>query len=283
MTARRQQASNFYSKASKEWVEKALHGYEPPKLERAPVAGVVPHAGWDFSGAVAAKVFYAIKKNLQPKTFVLFGTVHQHIIHNAVYSRGSWMTPFGEVLVDEQFAAKAIEKLKGVAERDESAHEYEHSLEVQMPLLKLLFPDALVVPISVLPDERAHLLGRRVAELVLENSSPTIIIGTTDLTHYGDAYLFTRAGFGPNAHEWMKRNDARIISLATALEDDRIVAEAEVNRNACGAGAFAATVGAAKTFGCRAGTVLAYTTSFDVMPEREFRMGVGYVGMVFCG
>ncbi|RJP16137.1 MAG: AmmeMemoRadiSam system protein B [Candidatus Abyssobacteria bacterium SURF_5] len=282
MPIRQQQASNFYSGASQAWIEKALRGFEVSKLEKAPVAGLVPHAGWEFSGAVAAKVYQSIKAYRTPDTVICFGTVHQNIPDNAIYCRGAWETPFGKMSVDEALADRLLQRLSGLAERNESAHEHEHSIEVQMPFLKYFFPEARAVPISILPDERAHLVGRRVGELVKEESYNALIIGTTDLTHYGDAYFFTRAGYGHEAHEWMKRNDARIIGLASALRDDEIVAEAESNRNACGAGAMAATAGAAKVFGCRAGQVVAYTTSYDMAPEREFRLGVGYVGMLFC-
>jgi hypothetical protein len=282
MTSRPQHASSFYSRASRAWIQKALQGFEPPEMEKTPVAGVVPHAGWDYSGAVAAKVFSVLKRNREPEIFILLGTVHHNISHNAIYSSGAWATPFGDVLIDERVADILGRNSAGLAQKDEAAHEHEHSIEVQMPFLKHFFPEARAVPIAVLPDERAHLLGKRVAEAISENSLNAVIIGTTDLTHYGDPYLFTPAGYGPDAHEWMKRNDARIISLAAALREDEIVGEAEANRNACGAGALAATVGAAKMLGCRAGKVVAYATSFDIAPEREFRMAVGYVGMIFC-
>jgi hypothetical protein len=282
MSPRRQYASGFYSRASKAWIEKALHGFEPPKLENPLIAGVVPHAGWDYSGAVAAKVFYTIKSYQEPESFVLFGTVHHQIPNNAIYSRGSWSTPFGDILIDETLAKAIVEKAAGLAGPNASAHENEHSIEVQMPFIKHYFPKSRVVPISVLPDQRAHLLGQRVAEVIKENPGKAVIIGTTDLTHYGDAYFFSCAGYGRGAHEWMKRNDARIIKLAEKLREDELVTEAEKSRNACGAGALAATVGAAKALGSKAGRVIAYTTSFDVAPEREFRMGVGYVGMIFC-
>jgi AmmeMemoRadiSam system protein B len=280
---RQQYAANFYSKASEAWIEKALKDFEPPKLDAPPVAGLVPHAGWEFSGAVAAKVFRTIRSHREPETFVLFGTVHRSIPDNAVYSRGSWLTPFGEVRIDEDLADQIIEQAGGFLERDESAHEHEHSIEVQMPFLKHFFPRAKALPVSVLPDKRAPDVGRRVAEFLKQSGSDAIIVGTTDLTHYGDAYWFTPAGHGRAALDWMKRNDARIIELATELKAEKIVPEAAKNQNACGAGAIAATVAAARALGCASGRTIEYTTSYDVMPEREFRMAVGYVGMIFCG
>jgi AmmeMemoRadiSam system protein B len=281
MAPRKQQAFNFYSVASRKWIEKTISGYESPKLEKPPVAGVVPHAGWQYSGAVAAKVFYTIKAYRTPRTFIIFGTVHHYIHNNAIYSRGAWSTPFGEARIDESLAQTLLDATKGFAERNESAHDQEHSVEVQMPFIKYFFPQASIVPISVLPDERAHLLGRGVAEAVMKHSENVVVIGTTDLTHYGDAYFFARAGYGRTAHEWMKGNDARIIDLALALKEDEIVPEANANKNACGAGALAATVSAAKALGSSAGTVIDYTTSFDVAPEPVFRMAVGYAGLIF--
>jgi hypothetical protein len=280
---RRQYAANFYMGASNAWVERALEDFEPPKLDAPPVAGLVPHAGWDFSGAVSAKVFRTIKSYRDPETFVLFGTAHRPISDNALYSRGAWLTPFGEVAIDENLADQLLECAGRFLCRDESAHDYEHSIEVQMPLLKHFFPQAKAVPISVLPDGRAPALGKSIAEFLKQTGANAVIIGTTDLTHYGDAYYFTRGGYGPRGHEWMKRNDQRIIELATVLKAEEIIPEANKSQNACGPGAMAATVAAARALGCKAGQTIAYTTSFDVVPEREFRMAVGYVGMVFCG
>jgi AmmeMemoRadiSam system protein B len=281
MSTRPQQAFNFYSIASRKWIEKTISGFEPPSLERPPVGGVVPHAGWQYSGAVAAEVFSTIHAYGSPQTFIIFGTVHHYIHNNSIYSRGAWSTPFGDVGIDESLARTLVDSTKGLANRNESAHDQEHSIEVQLPFIKYFFPQARIVPISVLPDERAHLLGRRVAEAIRKQSDSVAVIGTTDLTHYGDAYFFARAGYGRSAHEWMKRNDERIIGLALSLKDDEIVLEANANKNACGAGALAATVSAAKAFGCTGGTLIAYTTSYDVAPEPEFRMGVGYAGLIF--
>ena len=80
----------------------------------------------------------------------------------------------------------------------------------------------------------------------------------------------------------MKRNDSRMIELAVGMRAEKIGSEARENRNACGAGAMAATVAAAKALGCARGLTIDYTTSYDVASEGIFRMAVGYVGMIFC-
>lgn len=280
--SRKQCAEHFHAEASESAIEGYLTGFEPPDVATPPAAGLVPHAGWAYSGAVAAKVFRTIQQYRRPDTFVIFGTVHRRIAGDAVYARGSWLTRFGEVAIDEDLADRLIEDGRGLLERSESAHDGEHSIEVQMPFLKHFFPDARAVPISVLPHSDAPIVGKRIGELVKESDSDIVILGTTDLTHYGDAYSFSPGGHGPEGHEWMKRNDARIIGLAESMRPEEIVQEAKKNMNACGAGAMAATVAAAKALGCGSGLTIQYTTSYDVIPDRTFRMAVGYVGMVFC-
>ncbi len=280
--ARKQYASNFYADASEEGIQAFLAGFEPPELPCPPVAGLVPHAGWAYSGAVAAKVFQTIRTRRKPVTIVIFGAVHRRVSASAVYARGAWATPFGDVEIDEALADRLIESAGGLLERDESAHDGEHSIEVQMPLLKHFFPEAMAIPISVLPTADAAAVGRRVGEYLRDNDVDAVVVGSTDLTHYGDAYGFAPAGSGPEALEWMKRNDSRIIELAAGMRSAEIEPEARENANACGAGAMAATVAAAKALGCARGLTVDYTTSYNVIPERIFRMAVGYVGMIFC-
>ena len=84
-----------------ETIRELLTDFEPPQLAVSPAAGLVPHAGWVYSGAVAAKVFQTIKAYREPETFVIFGTVHRRIPSNSVYARGSWSTPLGEVAIDD--------------------------------------------------------------------------------------------------------------------------------------------------------------------------------------
>lgn len=280
--ARKQYAANFYAGASEEGIRAFLTGFEPPELPCPPVAGLAPHAGWAYSGAVAAKVFQTIKIRREPGTVVIFGTVHRRVSSNAVYARGAWTTPFGDVGIDEALADRLLESAGGLLERDESAHDGEHSIETQMPFIKHFFPEAMVVPILAPPNGDAVAMGRRVGAYLRDNDVDAVVVGSTDLTHYGDAYGFAPAGRGREALEWMKRNDSRIIELAVGVRSAEIEPEARENANACGAGAMAATVAAAEALGCSRGLTVDYTTSYDVAPEGAFRMAVGYVGVIFC-
>lgn len=281
MKARQPAAPHFYPEDCARATQRFLEGFTPPAAPARVVAGIVPHAGWQYSGAVAAKVYASIRKKEDPATFVIFGAIHRWSGFNSVYAHGAWATPLGEIAVDEDLAAKILSETPGWTADDPRAHGGEHAIEVQLPFLKHLFPNARLVPISVSPDESAVPLGRRVGEILKDFSRPVAVIGSTDLTHYGDVYRFTPAGYGTRAHEWVRSNDARILQLAEEMKASEIIPEARQHQNACGPGAMAATIAAAQVLGARCGHLLEYTTSYDVVPEEEFRMAVGYAGLLF--
>ncbi|MBI2816780.1 MAG: AmmeMemoRadiSam system protein B [Acidobacteria bacterium] len=258
-----------------------LTGFTVPAEPAQAVAGVVPHAGWMYSGAVAAKVFEAIRRKANPKTFIIMGAVHRWATINGIYSRGGWETPFGVLEVDEALASLILQETPQWTVEEPKAHYQEHSIEVELPFVKYLFPDAKFVPIAVNPDARAVPLGARVGEIAKALERSVIVIGSTDLTHYGDNYSFAPAGYGAEAHKFVKENDARIVRLAEQMKAAEILDEAQAHQNACGAGAFAATVEAARVMDAKRGWLVEYTTSHDVAPEGEFLMAVGYAGMLF--
>ena len=123
------------------------------------IAGIVPHAGWVFSGSLAAMVFSAIKKqNGSADTFVIFGAAHRyHGIEPVLYDKGAWLTPLGEIPIDEELAQEVLDS--GLAEANPGAHTYEHSIEVQVPFVQHLFPDAKILPVLTPPANQAIELG----------------------------------------------------------------------------------------------------------------------------
>jgi AmmeMemoRadiSam system protein B len=252
------------------------------------VAGIVPHAGWTFSGSLAALVFSAIKQRHKDiHTFVIFGAAHGYFGsasgRPAVYDRGSWITPLGEIAIDEEIADAVV--ISGAAASHLTAHSSEHSIEVQVPFVQHLFPDAQMVPIIVPPNEQAISLGEAVGGIIKSGGKKVVCIGSTDLTHYGPRYGFTPMGTGPKALQWAKKvNDQQFIDLALKLDPQGLLNSAAENYNACGAGAAAATVAAAKKLGKTKGLLLAHTDSNEAM-LREMGTtsadSVGYAAIVF--
>jgi AmmeMemoRadiSam system protein B len=249
-------------------------------------AGIVPHAGWTFSGLLAAMVFAAIKQqHKKVNTFVIFGAAHSYAGRTpAVYDRGFWLTPLGETVIDEDLAKAVLDTKKGAS--DTNAHQSEHSIEVQLPFIHHLFPGAKVLPIITPPTKEAVELGHAVAAATQAQPEKKIIcIGSTDLTHYGPRYGFVPMGTGTNALNWASAvNDKEFIDLALRLKPEEMLASAAQNHNACGAGAAAATAAAAKKTGIKKGLLLAHTNSNEVM-QKKFRSSsaesVGYAAIVF--
>ncbi len=250
------------------------------------VAGIVPHAGWTFSGSLAAMVFSAIKQQHEKvHTFVVFGAAHGYFGQSpAVYGRGSWITPLGEVAVDEELADAVLST--GPAVSNPSVHMSEHSIEVQVPFIQYLFAGAKILPILVPPGQQAVALGTSVGQIINRDAQKKIVcIGSTDLTHYGPRYGFTPMGTGAEALKWADSvNDQEFIDLALKLDPEGLLASAAENCNACGAGAAAAAIAAAKKLGKAEGLLLAHTNSNEVMLQKMGTIGadsVGYAAIVF--
>ena len=266
-----------------ECLEAATIGEQLPETI---AAGIVPHAGWTFSGSLAAMVFSAIKQQHEKvNTFVIFGAAHGYFgFSAAVSNRGCWATPLGEVVIDEELADAILSTDQAVS--DPSAHLHEHSIEVQIPFIQDLFAGAKIVPVLVPPTEQAVVLGTHVGEIIGRQEDKKIVcIGSTDLTHYGPRYGFAPMGTGKNALEWAKNvNDKKFIDLTLKLKPVELLASAVKDGSACGPGAVAATVAAAKKLGCKEGLLLGHNTSNEIMLQKMGTTSadaVGYAGIVF--
>lgn len=249
-------------------------------------AGIVPHAGWAFSGRLAAMVFSAIKQQHEKvNTFIIFGAAHGYFGPSpAVYDRGSWTTPLGQAAIDEELADAVLSGNTAVS--NPQAHGAEHSIEVQVPFIQYLFAGAKILPILTPPSGQAIAVGETVGGIISADEHKKIVcIGSTDLTHYGPRYGFTPMGTGHEALHWASRvNDREFIDLALKLKPQGILTSAAENCNACGAGAAAAAVAAAKKLGKTKGLLLAHTNSNEVTTGKTGTTSadsVGYAAIVF--
>jgi AmmeMemoRadiSam system protein B len=285
MTERRAIAEAFYPGDCAAQIEQFLEGYEveiPANLIRG---GIVPHAGWIYSGRVAAKVWATLSAS-EPlvETVVLFGAVHGSDAPDgaAVWTGGAWRSPLGSVEVDEELAEALMRESPSMLKPNRGPHLAEHSLEVQIPMIRFLLPRTRIVPIAVSSDARACEIGRHVGRHLRESDREILVVASTDLTHYGSGYGFCPAGEGKEGEEWMRVNDMRMVGLMQEMACDRIVPEARSHWNACGAGAVAAAIESAKQLCAVRGEVVEYTTSHIEHPDRgPFSLAVGYVGIVF--
>lgn len=276
-------APHFYRGDLKQQIDSFLQGFQLPVAPAKPVAGIVPHAGWAYSGKIAAQVI-ACFRELAPETFVIFGAVHEAGAKDgAVFDDGYWETPLGNVQADSQLAKHLIKHGHRLLRADQSAHAHEHSIEVQVPMIKHLYPKAKIVPIAIGMTDDAAEIGEAIGDALDELNRPVAILGSSDLTHYGLGYGFTMWGTGPDAYKRMYQSDQRMIDIMLAMKAGAAVPEATAYENACGPGAIDATIAAALAMGANTSHLVAHTTSHDVMGEGpdSFEMAVGYAGVVY--
>ncbi len=279
-------AGQFYpadADACRDQADRCLSASTPLSEPASVLGGIVPHAGWMCSGAVAAGVLRSLASNPDLQTVVLFGAVHRPRSRRAsVFASGAWVTPLGTVDVDTELARAAIDASPLLVD-DPGAHEAEHSLEVQLPLLQRVAPAVRILPILVPPTTSAPDVGRVVAAEAARLGRRIAFAGSSDLTHYGPRYGFVPKGVGEEGLRWARDvNDRRIIELALAMESAKVVPEAMSHQNACGAGAIAATLEASRIAGARSGRLLCHTTSNEVLRDRYGDMddAVGYAGVL---
>jgi len=257
----------------------------PEAVPEKIVAGIVPHAGWTFSGSLAGMVFSAIKqKHPKVDTFIIFGAAHGYFGPTpAVCDNFYWQTPLGKASVDRELSDWLLHKKLVVS--NSLAHKGEHSIEVQVPFIQQIFPTAEILPILVPPSEQAVSLGEAIGEIMTPAGKNIVCIGSTDLTHYGPNYGFEPMGSGADALRWATDvNDRKFIDSALKLEPEKMLVSSAENHNACGAGAAAAAVTTAKKLGKSTGILLAHTNSNEIMLQKmgtQSSDSVGYAAIVF--
>lgn len=282
-------AGSFYpeGEALIEMLEKFFRDLGEHGSERRITAGVVPHAGYIFSGYTASRTFKAIYEDGLPETFVVIGPDHTGLGSPiAVYPGGKWLTPLGEIEVDPEMA-KAIAKLSGIADLDELAHKYEHSIEVQLPFIQYLAERAekevRIVPISlgIHDEEVVEDLGKAIYEAAKKLGRDIVVIASTDFMHYGPAYGYVpfraRADELPHrVKEWDFRVIQKILDFDVKGMFDEI---RKMGHTLCGPGGVGTAVVYSRLAGALEAELLHYTTSFEV--SRSTDAIVGYASMVF--
>ena len=275
-------AGSWYPASAAE-CEKEIKGFlaEGQKLDLPAgkrVGGIVPHAGWFFSGSIACNVISSLKSDEPPDVLVVFG-MHLHPNDRCVMmAEGAWETPFGEIVVEEQLAGELAKQFSFTLESYNQFNQ-DNTIELQLPFIKYFFNNVRIVAMGVPPVESSLAIGQAVVDIAKQLKLNIKVIGSTDLTHYGPNYGFVSKGPGPEAVDWVRQqNDRRIIDLMLGMDAEKVITEALASQNACCAGAAATAIETAKHLGAKQAESIAYATSYDKNPADSF---VGYVGIVF--
>jgi hypothetical protein len=197
------------------------------------VGGIVPHAGWFFSGAIACRVIQVLAQDAPPDAVVLFG-MHMHPGQQPVImDRGAWETPLGPLPIAEKLADYLTTHMTFRLERPEDPNR-DNTIELQLPFIRHLFGEIPILPIGVPPSEAALRVAQTVVEGARHLALDIKIVGSTDLTHYGPNYGFTRHGSGAAAVAWVKEdNDRRFIDAALAMNPEAVMEGGVHRQNAC--------------------------------------------------
>jgi AmmeMemoRadiSam system protein B len=253
------------------------------------LGGIVPHAGWDYSGAIAGQTIgtLAAAMGSAVDVVVVFGAVHTliPIATAALDPNARWLMPGGAFELPGELERKLTESGE-LFHVDERFHAREHAVEVELPLIREAWPSAAVLPIEVPAVKDAIEIGRRAAQEIQAANLRAVFLASSDLTHYGLAYDFAPAGIGQAGLAWAKANDRRLLDRVVAMDVDAVVPEARGHFNACGGGAIAAMMAACQACGAREGRILQHANSYETTPTGAPRVehsAVGYAAVVIGG
>lgn len=227
---------------------------------------ICPHAGYMFSGPIAAHAYYSLALDGKPDIVAIFGPNHTgYGSPLAVVNEGFWRTPLGDVEVDGETANQIVREAR-IVDVDEDAHRYEHSIEVQLPFLQFLYGSSFkIVPICFLIQDLTSTseVGEAVAKVLTGKNA--VIIASSDMTHY-------------EPQKTAKEKDMAALKAIQEMDAAKFYSIIETKRvSACGYGPIIALIAAAKRLGAKEAKILCYGTSGDV--TGDYSSVVGYAAV----
>ena len=249
-----------------ESVDRYLEAAGQPKLEGEVIAIMVPHAGHMYSGSVAGYAFAAVRGLATELVAVVSPMHHLYSQELLTTSHTHYATPLGHIPVDRE----AVNVLDGYLQSElgfglaQVKNDLEHSLEIELPFLqRSLKPDFKLLPVMVLEQtvQVAHALGRALAKVL--SGRQALLVASTDLSHFYD-------------QDTANRLDAEVLRYVEAFDPEGVIQVEEKGRGfACGRGALAAVMWAAKELGANHVQILHHATSGDVTGDFDRVVGYG--------
>lgn len=249
----------------------ALFAAAPAGEDAPAVAVMCPHAGWVYSGALAARTLAAV--HVPPRVIVMCPNHTGAGARVAVMTAGQWRVPGATVPVDAELAALVVEEARAIrgARADEAAHADEHAIEVLVPLLLARQPALRLVPIVVggLAGDEAVALGEALARAVARlpaGARDVLVVASSDMSHYL-----------PDAE--CRRRDRHALGALVTGDPDTLIDEVVAHDvSMCGVRPAAAMLAYARAVGAPAPRLIGYATSGDAFGDRD--RVVGYAGVV---
>ena len=271
-------AGKFYPESAavlKSAIEKFMQNAAPAQA-LTPLAIVVPHAGYIYSAQICADGYNQVRSGAY-EVVVIFGTNHTapDLRKIAIYPGAGFRTPLGTVPVDEKVVAALIAASPD-CKADKAPHVREHSIEVQIPFIQVLFPQAKIVPAIVGAADIALYTRFGAALAKVLKGKRALIVASSDLSHYPSA---------ADAEMVDRKTLAAVASLDPTMLRDTIQTQMArrirgLDTCACGEAPIMAAMEAAKALGATGGKVVSYAHSGDIAIGDRERV-VGYGAVVF--
>jgi hypothetical protein len=239
---------------------------------------IVPHAGFVFSGSIAAHSYKFLAEHGFADTFIILGPNHTGMGSGvSLMTQGEWMTPFGTTEINETIAKQLR---RGIIDMDENAHKYEHSIEVQLPFLQFLVGnknfDFVPICMGMQDIKTSEEIGTILANVIKDSEEDVVIIASTDFTHAGFNYN-SMPPEGMRVDKYAEKQDKLAIEKILKLDSKGLINTVEKNNiTMCGYGPVASLITAAKKLGAKKAELLKYGTSYEVQPGSSC---VGYAAI----
>ena len=240
-------------------------------LDGEPMALIVPHAGWVYSGQVAAVAYKQIER-IEYDAIVIVGSRHTDYAFDgiSVYAQGAYQTPVGAVAVDEALAAQLLAAHERIV-FERGVHEREHSIEVQLPFLRRVCPDCAFVPVIIgsPTPENLDILSEALVDVLRDKKA--LVIASSDLSHYSpydDAVRVDTATLVA-----IETLDAERVSAVMASQ--MALGVPNLVTCACGEGAIVVTMRVAQALGADHARILRYANSGDAGGDLSRVVGYG--------
>jgi len=275
-------AGAFYPadpKALSQMIDEMLAKAAPPAVDGEILAAVSPHAGYPFSGPVAAWTYAALKSHKYARVVLIAPSHYVGFDFTSVYDGDGYATPLGEIPVDNEFARR-LAKMSSTMQLSEKGHQStqdapEHSVEVQLPWLQKVLGNFELVPI-VMGDqsyESSRALGVALAKM-LHNSHDTLVLASSDLSHY---HTYDEAE--TIDHKTLHALEAYDYFSMSRNFQNRTIDRPQGIWEACGGAPIVAAMIYAERMGANKAEVLRYANSGDVTGDKS--RVVGYSADLF--